>query len=380
MQRPELEAELLAWMLAWQDGDPQAQDADGSRFERLALSIFAWQFEHIPPFAAFCTAQGRVPGAVQRAADIPLVPVSAFQMAELSTPAAVARPAAVFDTSGTTGGRPGRVHLGSTSLYDASAHAAFARFVVPDLLSQDRRMRCLSLVPSAAARPRSSLGHMVRQLMARWDDGRGVHDLLSEQGLDTAALAAALDQAVADAQPLLIFATTLALDLWLAQLQPAQRWSLPAGSRLMDTGGPKGRVLDLDRPAQHAALVARLGLDPRLVVGELGMTELSSQRYETTLRAAVCGDCQGSRVYLGPPWLRARVLRPQDHAPCEVGQTGMIGHIDLANLDTCAFVLTADLGCEVEVPGAGLGLQLAGRLPGSAFRGCGLDAESLILG
>lgn len=179
---------------------------------------------------------------------------------------------------------------------------------------------------------------------------------------------------------MLIFATTLALDLWLTQLQPAQRWSLPPGSRLMDTGGPKGRVLELDRPAQHAALAARLGLDPRLVVGELGMTELSSQRYETNLRAALCGDCEGSRVYLGPPWLRARVLRPQDHAPCEVGQTGMIGHIDLANLDTCAFVLTADLGCEVEVPGAGLGLQLAGRLPGSAFRGCGLDAERLILG
>jgi len=148
----------------------------------------------------------------------------------------------------------------------------------------------------------------------------------------------------------------------------------------MDTGGPKGRTVTLSRPEQHHRLCAVLGLAPSDVVGELGMTELCSQRYEPTVRARIRGDVEGLRAYVGPPWLRTRVLRPADRADLPMGEIGMVGHVDLANLDTCAFVLTADLGRLVEVAGHSPALELAGRIPGSEWRGCGLDAEELIGG
>ena len=369
MQRLELEAELLAFVHAWQDDD--------ARFERLALQLFAWQFKQIDAFRAFCQSRGSTPATVTRASDVPLVPVSAFKFAQLSTPEAVAHPAAVFETSGTSDGQPGRVHLASTALYDASLSASFAHFVVPDLAAKDQRIRSISLVPTQAARPHSSLGHMVRHLTARWDDGHASQHLSEDGGLDAQGLAHALDLACEQRQPVLIFATTLALDLWLEQLPSSKTWELPRGSRLMDTGGPKGRHLSLDRGQQHAELCARLGMHEPLLVGELGMTELASQRYETTARHALCGDVPAVRAYAGPPWLRSRVLRPQDHSDCPPGETGMLGHIDLANLDTCAFLLTADLGRQLPVPGAGLALELGGRIPGAEWRGCGLDAEAL---
>jgi len=372
LDRHALQSELLAFMQVWQHDD--------ARFERLALRLFAWQFEHIACFRAFCQSRGATPASVSTANDVPLVPVTAFKFAQLSTSAAVAHPAAVFETSGTSDGHPGRVHLQSTALYDASLDAAFDRFVVPDRVATGERLRCLSLVPSLAARPCSSLGHMVRRLTARWDDGGASQHLSETHGIDGQGLVQALDLACEQGQPVLIFATTLALDLWLQQMPSSNTWLLPKGSRIMDTGGPKGRHLSLDRVEQHRQLTQRLGLDARLLVGELGMTELASQRYETTLRHALLGNMPSLRAYAGPPWLRTRVVRPEDHSACAAGEVGMLGHIDLANLDTCAFILTADLGREVVVPGFGQALQLGGRIPGAEWRGCGLDAEALGLG
>ena len=158
-------------------------------------------------------------------------------------------------------------------------------------------------------------------------------------------------------------------------LDPAWRVALPAGSRVMDTGGPKGRQVTLERPALLATLSRQLGLHPDHVVGELGMTELSTPRYETTVRARTTFDMPGERRYAGPPWLRSLALSLTDRSVLPPGQTGMLGHLDLANVDSCAFVLTADLG---EVDAAGT-VALSGRVPHADWRGCGLDAESLIL-
>lgn len=374
--RTDLQAELLVWLMHW-NGEPEPDDA---RFGELALRLFAYQVQAIPAYGAFVRTQLGDPANVQDWRQIPLVPVTAFKFAQLHTADAADRPALSMETSGTSDGQPGRVCLLDTALYDASLHAAFRHFVLPDV-RRDQRFRCLSLVPKREDRPQSSLGYMVRRLASRWDDGKGTEHLLPADapdglpGLNVERLAQALHRAVRDGVPALIFATTLALEAVIRQWPQGQTLELPAGSRLMDTGGPKGRVLTADREAQHAFVQAHWGLPASHVVGELGMTELCSQRYEPHLQTSLLHGTAGQlRGYAAPPWLRSVVVDPATRAPLGPNQTGMVGHIDLANLDTCAFVMTADLGA---LDSAGC-LQLAGRIPGSEWRGCGLDAEQVL--
>jgi len=379
-ERDCLQKELLEWMAHWRGSHSQ----DPARFEALALRIFAWQVQTIPAYQAFVRSQQVDPASVLHWHDIPLVPVSAFKFAELATHRAMEQSAAVFETSGTSDGQPGRVHLADTSLYNASLQATFRHFVLPDVDAGQEPaplFRCLSLVPREQDKPHSSLGFMVRRLTAHWDDGGGSEHLLPGKthddlpGLALDGLVLALQTATQERVPALIFATSLALEVVLRQWPKDLFLQLPAGSRLMDTGGPKGRVLTADRSAQHAFLQQHWGLPAEYLVGELGMTELCSQRYETALLDLAEGRQPGpNQTLAAPPWLRSIIREPGTQRLCQPGEIGMVGHLDLANLDTCAFVLTADLG---QLDAAGH-LQLHGRVPGSEWRGCGLDAEALL--
>ncbi len=378
MERFELQEQFRRWTEDW-SRQPEVSAAQGeARFAALALQLFAFQFNEIAGYQAFCRSRGLGPANVQRWQDIPLVPVSAFKHAALWIPSPLP-PTCIFETSGTSDGQPGRLELRDTANYDLSLHAAFAHFVVPDA-APHQRYRCISLVPGPLARPHSSLRYMVQRLAARWDDGGASAHLGTENHpqLDVSGTCAALQRAVQDGRPVLLFATSIALELWLMSLPPSWSVVLPAGSRVMDTGGPKGKVVELSREAQHHKLTDVLGLPPGAIVGELGMTELLSQRYETSARAAWAGDTAWSGAYAGPPWLRSVVLDPATGkavAPCEVG---MVGHLDLANLETCAFVLTADLARHVDLPHYPNSLILQGRVAASDWRGCGLDVEMLL--
>ena len=267
----------------------------------------------------------------------------------------------------------GESPIGTFFLVFMSLLAGFAHFMCPEA---DLRVRCLSLVPTDAARPHSSLGHMTRLLMQHFGDGRGGWFL--GQTLDVAGLRCALHAAIAEAVPVLVLATSLAIQAWMDAWPAGETLVLPRGSRLMDTGGPKGRTQLTDRAAQHAWLARTLGLDPALLVGEFGMTELATPRYETTLRARLVGDTAPVRAYAGPPWLGTVVLDPATQQPVKTGETGMLAHIDLANLDTPAFVLTADLGRAVPLGDGREAIALLGRVPGAEWRGCGLDVDDLL--
>ncbi len=372
-EREALRHLVLATMMAW----PQQEPAPAA-IDALLLRLFRLQARAIAPYAKLCAARGVVPDDVADMTAIPLVPAAAFKYAPFSL--SVSGDAAVrFDTSGTSDGQPGRIDLPDTAAYDLALQQTFAHFVVPDAaaLHAVRPFRCLSLVPHKQARPYSSLGYMVRRLAQRWDDGNGGQFLGNgadfSDGLDVAGVLAACQRASRDAVPVLIFATTLALDTLLQRWPVGTRLQLPTGSRLMDTGGPKGRRLEVSRAEQHQQLSDIFGLDPHLLVGELGMTELASQRYEANLRRHFGLQAPDSDGYLPPTWLRASIRDVRTGQPCAPGETGLVAHLDLANLDTCAFVLTADLG---HLDAAG-GLHLHGRLPGSEWRGCGLDAEEI---
>ena len=370
MNRAAWLAELTEWAAMWRSDDPAALAP--ARFDRLQANLFVHQFKHIPTYRRLVQGRGLAPPL---AADVllPLVPVTAFKSAALVADTVDPERALQFHTSGTSDGVPGRIHLADAALYDHSALTAFAHFLLPDA---PPRLRCLSLVPSAEVRPHSSLGHMVAAVMARWGHGSGAWLLGAD--LDVAALARHLTCACADGVPVLILATSLAIAAWRDAWPPRHTLCLPPGSRLMDTGGAKGRSRQIDRRDQHDWLVATFGFHPDFLVGELGMTELATPRFETTLRAHVDPAMPALRAHAAPPWLRTLVLDPATQRPVARGEVGMLAHIDLANLETPAFLLTADLGRELP-PAAGLQvIDLAGRIPGAAWRGCGLDVEELL--
>ncbi len=333
--------------------------------DALFLRLFRFQVAHIAPYAALCASRGVDPGAVTHWQHIPFAPADLWKLLPIATAEATTKPAVTFETSGTTSGAPGRAYLADTDLYHRAARAAFGPFVAS--AAERATLRWLNLVPNPTVRPHSSLGHMVADLCG---DAPCVAWLLdAEMRPDVAAFADHCGHAAANQVPVLVTATSVALQTVLTALPADWSVALPPGSRLMDTGGPKGRNLDVDRNAQRAELQRRLGLPAHAIVGEFGMTELASQRYEPVWRDAGAAG----RTYCAPPWLRSRVCRVQVGAPpvvaCEPGEVGLVAHLDLANVDTCAFIQTGDLGA-LDAQG---NLTLHGRLPGAELRGCGLD-------
>ena len=152
--------------------------------------------------------------------------------------------------------------------------------------------------------------------------------------------------------------------------------ALPAGSRIMETGGFKGRTRVVERATLYREASARLGIPLDAIVAEYGMTELSSQYYDDPAGR----DHIEPRVKVAPPWLRAIVV-DGDGRPVPEGVVGAIRHVDLANRGSVIAVETEDLGALVA--GAtphtsGRRLVLFGREQGAELRGCSLDAETLL--
>jgi len=281
--RQNYQADMLAWIQAWRaDGANAAAEPD---FAQMALALFHEQFETIAAFRTFCLSRQRTPQNVQSWQQIPCVPISAFKFAQLYNKRATDRPMCRFETSGTSDAQRGHIQLSDTALYDASALATFHHWLVPDKL---QHFQYISLVPNASVRPNASLGHMIRRLAQQLGSADMVEILGHE--LDRHLFVSTCENAAQRKQPVLIFATTIAVEALLQHWPQGLRLGLPTGSRLMDTGGPKGRSVAVDRDQQHRKLADMLGIDRDLIVGEYGMTELSSQRYETTCRHKLLSD------------------------------------------------------------------------------------------
>ncbi len=341
------------------------------RFGRLALQVFAHQFSLNGAYARYCTRRGITPGTLDDWRRIPAVPTAAYRELPLvaGDPAAAQ---AVFRTSGTTGGteRRGAHYVLDLRLYHASLLAAFRALVLPD----GARLPLLSLIPPPAQVPDSSLSHMAGVLLDRLD-GTGSGWFAGTDGLDEVGLARRLRQAESDGVAVGLLGTSFAFVHWLDALEArGERFALPPGSRLMDTGGYKGRSREVEPAAMRSAYERLLGIGSAFQVNEYGMTELLSQYYDAALRDAV-EVISGAhpRRKLGPPWLRTLVVDPETLEPLPPGETGLLRHVDLANLDSVLAVQTEDLGREVDD-----GFLLLGRATGAAPRGCSVAADLLL--
>lgn len=345
-----LDAEILGIIERWQRfGEPFGDAA----FDDLALRLFDYQVRYNEPYARYCRRLGVT--SPQSWEEIPAVPAAAFKEAALTTfdPESAAL---IFETSGTTRGTPGRHYMETSALYDAALLAGFDRFVIPS----GARLRYFNLVPNPAERPHSSLGYMMARVAGARGDGRTVWYLRGDELL-VDELITDLHGAIAEKQPVCIAATAFALvHLLDAFDRQTIRFTLPEESRIMETGGFKGRSRVVERDGLYDQLCERFDLPRTAIVAEYGMTELSSQYY-----------ADGGKPFTGPPWLRTRVVGPE-RTTLPDRTIGALLHVDLANRSSCIAVQTDDLGAWT-----GDGLVLIGRDRDAALRGCSLDAEEL---
>lgn len=335
-------------------------DAAADRFEELALAVFAHQFESVPDYRRVCEARGRTPDCVRDWRDVPAVPTLAFKRLELRCAPAVR----TFVSSGTTQGPEARSRhaLPDLRLYHAAALGGLREFLFPDL----ERMPILSLIPTAAECPQSSLSQMAAWAAEAFGTPESATFAAGER-LEFAALAAALRHGETSGEPVCLLATTAALTRFLEYCRDAGwEFRLPHGSRLMDTGGTKGVSRPLSRNGLLQAVWSRLAIPGYFVVNEYGMSELSSQFYDNVLRDRRLGRVV-HRAKAGPHWVRTRVVDARGGDEVAAGESGLLCHTDLANAGTAVCVLTEDVGRI----GAD-GFEILGRVAGAQPRGCSL--------
>ena len=262
----------------------------------------------------------------------------------------------VFRTSGTTQGTRGAHAFADLSLYDRAAKSAAKRMLFPDV----ERMRLILLVPPPTVVEDSSLSYML---------GRFVEWFASDAEFIWPLDASALTRALDTQEPVALLGTSFALVHMEDTLD--RRFKLAPTSRIMQTGGFKGRSRELDPAEMLSMLEARFGVPQSHIVAEYGMTELSSQMYETSLVDALAGVDRGRR-YWAPEWVRVTPVDPTDlitEAP-----EGILRIEDCANLDSVAALQTAD---RARMVGANM-FELLGRDRNAVPRGCSLAVEEAL--
>jgi hypothetical protein len=351
---------------------PMDEPVEEDEFNATALRAFEYQYSRNAAYAAYCQRREATPADVDHWSDIPAVPTGAFKEVPLvaGDPSAAE---AVFRTSGTTRGHEKRgVHyIMDVSIYHFSLIPNFAACVLPD----GAELPMLSLVPPASDLPESSLSHMIAVVLDRLG-GRGSGWFASaDQGIDDARFAAALRDAERAGSPVCVLGTSFAFVHFLDRtVARGERFALPPGSRLMDTGGYKGRSRELAEHEMRDLYQDRLGVPASHCVNEYGMTEMCSQFYDSTLRDAVRRR-DAPRRKLVPPWVRTRVVDPENLRPVQHGEPGLLQHFDLANIGSVMAVQTEDLGVA-----SGDGFTLLGRAPGATPRGCSIAMDLLLEG
>jgi len=333
-------------------------------FDELALAIARYQERHSPGFARLVRQHQ---SALDSVASIPAVPADAFRLTRVALHPATDDQVR-FRTSGTSSADTGIHAMRRLDTYRLLSlgfgrRALASAFGAPALV--------VALAPDPGRPEVSSLGCMMRFFMQEFGAG-GEHWLVGPDGVDLGALETAAATARSARQPLLVLATAFALVALLDRLG-SKSLRAPEHTLVMLTGGFKGKTRSVEPELLRRQVAALFDIDPARVVGEYGMTELTSQLYEGTAPGA---DLTGpAGVYLEPPWLRVTPVDPVSLAPLPDGEVGLARFVDLGNIDSAVAIVTEDL-----IRRAGPGIELLGRRPASVPRGCSLALESLLVG
>jgi hypothetical protein len=353
--------------------DAGALSASDPLFDELARALFTLQFQTNSVLRRFCEARRISPDSLRHWTHILAIPTTAFKEFEVTNLAPGER-TSVFFSSGTTGHHPGRhFHCAeSLALYEASLLPWFRVNVLRGWETR-RTIPILCLTPDALHAPHSSLAHMFTVLARELADtshapahGALFTGKIGPDGwsLDLAATIRRLTEAAAAPEPMLVLGTAFSFVQLMDQLtNDGLAFRLPPGSRVMETGGYKGRSRELSRTGLHELIARGLGIAPENIFSEYGMSELSSQAYPMPTPAG--GPAK--MVFHFPPWARSRIISPETGCAVADGETGLIQVFDLANVWSVMSVQTGDLGVR-----RGDGFELLGRAAHAEPRGCSL--------
>ena len=302
-------------------------------FDRMTLVVFRFQAEACTPYREYLELLGVDPAAVECPEQIPFLPIELFKSHRVycgSNP-----PQQIFTSSSTTGQTPSRHYVADLRIYEEAFTRSFELFYGPA-----EQTAIYALLPNYLEREGSSLIYMVEGLIRRGGGGFYLydHDALLR------------DMEAHQGKKILL---GVSYALW--DLAEEQRGAL-RDVIVMETGGMKGRREELPREEFHRLLCDAFGVQS--IHSEYGMAELMSQAYS-----------DGNGIFRTPPWMRICVRDLND--PFRLlpnGATGGVNLIDLANLYSCSFLQTQDLG-KVYDDGS---FRILGRISGSEIRGCNL--------
>lgn len=309
-------------------------------FEALQAAVFTYQYGNNPVYRQFCNLVRPAQQVVDMAKQPPYLPIRFFKTHKVIAGTEV--PDIVFESSGTTGTAVSRHFVSRTSVYTSSFLRAFEL-----QYGHPARWCILGLLPSYLERGHSSLVFMVQQLIEKSE-----HPMSGFYLHNTDALAQHLQHLETTGQPTLLLGVTYALlDFASTHPMPLQH------TIIMETGGMKGRRKELLRQEIHDQLKAAFGVTS--IHSEYGMTELLSQAYS-----------KGDGRFCAAPWMRVVVRAEDDPLAVSATGKGALNIIDLANVYSCSFIATDDVG-EVNEDGS---FRVLGRLDNSDIRGCSLLA------
>jgi hypothetical protein len=361
---------------------------DEAKWNELARELFAWQFVRVPAYRRLCLAHRITPQRLESWRDIPAVPQQLFKREKLYGHG-TARPAAVYETSGTTTGQPGRQHLLRIDIYRTiSVEGARRAGLLKNPAASNGVFEVAAAVPAAVRRsesdgyqlhaaistpqlhfltpspheaPHSSLSTM----FGFWQKATrqtGPCFWMRRDKFEFASLRETLIAQIKIRCPIAICGTAFSfahlIDAW-SGLPPLR---LPRGSWLLETGGFKGRSREISKTELYAQLSRLFSIPDNSIWNEYGMSELSSQAYARGT----------SGLHEVPPWTRVLVCDPTTGREVRIGQRGLIRWIDLANVDSVMALQTLDVAERMPH-----GFRLIGRLPRTEPRGCSLSAEDL---
>jgi hypothetical protein len=312
--------------------------ANSAQFEQVALDIFHYQAAECRVYAEFIRSLGLEAASVRSIPAIPFLPVEFFKSHKIIS--GDDKVDIVFSSS-STGGVASKHFVRDPSVYQSSFREGFKKFY-----GDISKYTILALLPSYLEREGSSLIYMVSDLIEESGSPKSGYFLYNHEDLFHA-----LQHLQENHVPTILIGVTYAL------LDFAEKYRINYPDLIiMETGGMKGKRKELIREELHEILCKKFGVET--IHSEYGMAEMLSQAYS-----------KGNGMFHCPPWMQIRIRDINDPlSSLSAGQTGGINVIDLANLNSCAFIATQDIG-KIHQDGS---FEVLGRFDNSDIRGCNM--------
>lgn len=316
---------------------------NASQFEEQSLAVFRYQAKECEVYGKFLAGLSVFPENIKKIQEIPFLPIEFFKSQEIKS-SEPDKKAIIFTSSGTTGMTQSKHFVSDVSIYENSYLKGF------ELAYGNIQDYCvLALLPSYLERDGSSLIYMVEDLIKKSNQSDSGFYLNNYDELITK-----INLLESRKQKTILIGVTYAL----LDLVEKQKLNLK-NTIIMETGGMKGKRKEMVREELHSTLCKGFGVDK--IHSEYGMTELLSQAYS-----------KGDGIFNCPPWMKILIRDTNDpFALLSQNKTGGINVIDLANINSCSFIATQDLG-KLHSDSS---FEVLGRFDNSDIRGCNLLVE-----